>query len=91
MSNHAAHFPVHVLHQALSGASNRHESRECAALFLPPSHLSQQQNRKEGTAMNDELKLKRMFQLHLWPMDEYPNFKGVGALVDRLRGGFQVC
>ncbi len=33
--SHAARFPIHVLHQALSGASNRQESRECAAQFLP--------------------------------------------------------
>ena len=30
---HAAYSPIHVLVKALTGASNRHEFRECAAQF----------------------------------------------------------
>ena len=45
--NHAAYFPIHVLLQALSGASRRHEFRECAAQFLPSPYLSQQHATKE--------------------------------------------
>ena len=40
--HHAAYFHIHVLPWALSGASREIEFRECAALLLPPTLLSQQ-------------------------------------------------
>ena len=51
VATHAVHFLIHVLLQALSGASRRQESRECAALFLPPTHLSQTTSNEGGAAM----------------------------------------
>ena len=46
--HHAAYFHIHVLPWALSGASDRYEFRECAALLLPPTLLSQHKERRRG-------------------------------------------
>ncbi len=57
MGNHAAYFPIHVLVKALTGASNRHESRECAAQFLSRCGVfSLQQRRQEGFVIVVDIK-----------------------------------
>ena len=51
---HAAHFRFSISTRALSGASCEIEFRECAALLLPPTLLSQQAAAKEKDGTDEE-------------------------------------
>lgn len=56
-------------HRLLAAPSTRQESRECAALFLPPSHLSQKQ-KEGGAAVEKEIKTVQDYLMAILPYQQ---------------------